>query len=165
MDSSPRFALPFLVPGQMQKEWFHNEALQLADLLLCPIVETLAISDPPSAPVPGSAYIVAAGASGEWAGREGSLAGFTAGGWRFVAPVEGLRALVRSSGETLVRPNGVWEEGLVYAQQYLVDGLPVVQERQPGIALPAGGTVVDLQARTAIGQIIAALSAHGLIEH
>jgi hypothetical protein len=26
-DTTPRFALPFILPGQAQKELFHNEAL------------------------------------------------------------------------------------------------------------------------------------------
>jgi hypothetical protein len=40
MDQSPRFALPFLVPGQAQKELLHNEALQLVEMLLCPVVKS-----------------------------------------------------------------------------------------------------------------------------
>jgi hypothetical protein len=39
MDQSARCGLPFLAPGQAQKEWFHNEALQRIDMLLCPVVE------------------------------------------------------------------------------------------------------------------------------
>lgn len=39
MDQTARFALPMLVAGQSQKEWFHNEALLRADALLCATVE------------------------------------------------------------------------------------------------------------------------------
>jgi hypothetical protein len=36
--------------------------------------------------------------------------------------------------------------------------------RQPAIPVPAGGSAADAEARLAIGQIIAALEAHGLVE-
>ena len=48
MDASARLALPFLVPGQAQKEFFHNEALQLLDIIVQPAVEGAARNDPPS---------------------------------------------------------------------------------------------------------------------
>lgn len=40
----------------------------------------------------------------------------------------------------------------------------VVGPRQAGIASPTGGTTEDVEARTAIDSILAALRAHGLIE-
>jgi hypothetical protein len=39
-----------------------------------------------------------------------------------------------------------------------------VGPRQPGIAPPAGGATLDVEARSAIAAILAALTAHGLIE-
>jgi hypothetical protein len=40
----------------------------------------------------------------------------------------------------------------------------VVGSRATAIADPGGGSTVDSQARTAVGQILAALRQHGLIE-
>lgn len=53
MDQTARFALPYLAPGQMQKELFHNEALLTIDALLCPVVEGEASAAPPSTPAIG----------------------------------------------------------------------------------------------------------------
>jgi hypothetical protein len=80
MDQTARFSLPYLAPGQMQKEFFHNEALQRIDTLLCPIVEGPASATPPSNPPLGSCYLVSAGAVGAWAGHDGALASFSEAG-------------------------------------------------------------------------------------
>ena len=34
MSNTPRLRVPFLSPGQAQKEFFHNEALQTFDILV-----------------------------------------------------------------------------------------------------------------------------------
>src|SRR5688500_11114552 len=103
MDQTARFAIPLLAPGQQQKELFHNEAVQRISLLLCPVVEGSPVANPPANPVIGSCYLVASGATGAWTGQDGALAGFTDGGWRFVAPVEGMRVLNRSNGQYVIR--------------------------------------------------------------
>ena len=153
----------FLSPGQAQKEWLHNEALQRIDMLLCPAVESATLAAPPSSPAVGSCYLVASGATGAWAGQDGSLAAFTDGGWRFVAPVEGTQVLDRSSGESAMFSNGSWETGIVRAQEVRVNGLTILRERQPAVADPAGGSVVDVQCREAVAAILATLRTHGLI--
>jgi len=151
------------VPGQAQKEVWHNEALQRIDLLLSPAVETMTLSAPPSSPARGACYVVASGATGAWAGKDDMLAGYADGGWRFVAPVEGLRLLDRGSGQILLRRDGAWESGIVRAEEVQIGGLTVVRQRQPAIANPTGGTVIDAECRTAIGSILTMLRTHGLI--
>ncbi len=44
MSATPRLSLPFIVPGQAQKELFHNEALQLLDVLVAGAVEGLPLA-------------------------------------------------------------------------------------------------------------------------
>ena len=163
MDQTARFALPYLAPGQLQKEFFHNEALQRIDMLLCPIVEGAATATPPSTPAVGNCYLIAANATGPWAGRDGSLACFSEGGWRFVPPVDGMSLVDRASGQLLSFRNGGWETGIVRAQEVRVDGQAVVRNRQSAIGDPSGGTIIDSQCRTAVAQILAAMRAHGLI--
>lgn len=41
-----RLKLPFLVPGQAQKELFHNEALQIIDMLVQPVVASVGLRQP-----------------------------------------------------------------------------------------------------------------------
>jgi hypothetical protein len=162
MDQSARFALPFLAPGQMQKETFHNEALQAIDMLLCPIVEGLLQSPPMNAAI-GSCYLVAADADGAWSGQDGALACMTDGGWRYVPATEGLSVLDRATGEVIVHRNGNWETGIVRAQEVRINDQVVLRNRQPGIADPASGSIVDNECRAAVSAILTTLRAHGLI--
>ena len=163
MDETARFALPQLAPGQAQKEWFHNEALQRVDLMLCPAIEGPALAAPPASPVAGTCYLVAGSATGAWAGKDGMIAGYSEGGWRFIAPIEGMRVLARSSGLPLLYRGGAWETGIVRAAEVRVSGLTVLRQQQPAIADPTGGSVIDAQCRAAIGSILAMLRTHGLI--
>jgi hypothetical protein len=127
-------------------------------------VEGGALASPPANPPIGACYLVADGASGEWAGQEKFLAAFTEGGWRFVAPVEGARVLDRASGQTIIYRNAAWETGIIRAREVWIDGLAVLRERQPAIVDPAGGSVVDSECRDAVAAILAAMRVHGLID-
>lgn len=163
MDQTARFALPQLFPGQAEKEWYHNEALQRIDMLLCPAVEGSALAAPPANPPTGACYLVAPGATGAWAGQDGALATLTEGGWRFVAPVEGARVLDRTSGQVVLRRGGSWEAGVVRAQEVRINGVTLLRDRQPAVPDPTGGSVIDAPCRTAVANILATLRTHGLI--
>jgi hypothetical protein len=164
MSSTPRLALPFLSPGQAQKELFHNEALQLLDVLVGAAVEEPPRGSPPASPALGSCYLVAASATGAWTGKAGSIAAFTSGGWRFLPPVEGLSVYVRSLGTCAAFRLGTWELGKLRGSSIVIGGDQVIGHRGAAIADPAGGGVVDSEARMAISQVLAALRQHGLIE-
>lgn len=164
MSATPRLLLPFIVPGQAQKELFHNEALQVLDVLVAAAVEGLPLATPPASPAIGASYIVAASPTGAWSGHAQKLAAYTSGGWRFVAPRDGMSAYVRANGKIAVYHDGAWEIGTINGSQLMVDGVKVVGSRIAAIAAPAGGATADAEARAAIGQILAALRQHGLIE-
>ena len=164
MEMTPRLGLPLLVAGQVQKELFHNEALALIDLMVAGSVEGAPLTTPPPSPVIGVFYrVAAAGASGAFAGHEGSLAGWSVAGWRFVAPVEGMRLTDRTSGVELAFRDAAWTSGSLRASEVVIGGLKVLGVRGPVIADAAGGTTIDTQARLATAQILAALRTHGLI--
>lgn len=133
-------------------------------MLVAAAVEGLPTATPPAVPVAGLCYIVGASPTGDWAGQAQKLAAFTSGGWRFIAPFEGLGVYVRGAGTTAVYRGGAWDVGTITGSQVAIDGQQVVGAREAAIAAPAGGTAIDSEARTAIGQILAALRAHGLIE-
>jgi hypothetical protein len=164
MSGTARLGLPFLSAGQAQKELFHNEALQTLDVIVAATVEEPPRSAPPASPAIGAAYIVGASATGAWTGKTQSLAAFTSGGWRFIPPAEGLCAYVKSTGVWATYRAGAWELGNLRGSSVILGGVQVVGARASAIADPSGGTVVDSQARTVLGQILSALRLHGLIE-
>ncbi|HEX8307912.1 MAG TPA: DUF2793 domain-containing protein [Allosphingosinicella sp.] len=163
-DTTPRFALPFILPGQAQKELFHNEALTRIDLALHPAVEGPPGDAPPSAPSAGECWIVAPAATGEWSGRDNMLAIWTEGGWRFLAPRPGTSAWNKASAVPLLWDGSQWGAGELACAGLVVNGVKVVGERLPGVASPSGGTIIDAEARIAINALTAALMSHGLIE-
>jgi hypothetical protein len=163
MSSSVRFNLPFLAPGQAQKEMFHNEALQLLDVIVAACVEEPPRTTPPGSPVPGTCYLVGSGADGAWSQFGLHLAAYTDAGWRFVSPVEGLQAWVRSTQTMAQFRNGAWDVGTISGDRLHIGGKQVVSIRGAAVAGPTGGTVVDLESRSAINAVLDRLRAHGLI--
>ena len=90
MAATSRMALPLLAAGQAQKEITHNEALQLPDMAVQTVVQGAPLAAPPVAPAADAVYLVAAGATGEFAGHDGAMATWSAGGWRFPSTASGI---------------------------------------------------------------------------
>ena len=145
--TSARLGLPLLTTGQAQKEITHNEALALIDLALQPSVLAMDVDVPPSAPTPGETWIVGPAPVGEWVGHAKALAGWTDGGWRFVAASEGMV---------------VWTIADAAPARY-IDGEWAILGPAPAIAAPSGGTTIDVEARTVLTSVLAALRAHRLV--
>jgi hypothetical protein len=146
---TPRIRLPNLVAGQAQKELTVNEALHALDAIVCGVIETAGLGPPPELPAVASSYLVGASTGADWSGREGQVATFTVGGWRYLVPFDGLTMLVKLTGETHRYRDRAWDV--------------MLGPQQPAIANIAGGTTVDVEARAAVGAILSALRAHGLI--
>lgn len=163
MSSSARLSLPFLAPGQAQKEMFHNEALQILDVLVATCVEEPPRVTPPGSPSEGACYVVATAAEGAWAQFANHLAAYAGGAWRFVPATEGMRAWVRSAQVMAEFRNGAWEVGTLTGDRLHIGGQQVVSVRGAAIAAPTGGSLVDLEARSAIDAILDRLRTHGLI--
>ena len=163
MNGTARLSLPFLSPGQAQKEFIHNEALQSLDIAVAAAVEEAPRSDPPTGAALGACYIVGAAPTGEWAGKPQSLACATTGGWRFLAPIEGFSVFVKDLGVWATYRTGDWEIGPLRGSGVFVDGQQVVGARGAAIALASGGATVDSEARAAIEAVLVALRQHGLI--
>ncbi len=162
-DTTTRLNLPFIIAGQAQKEVSHNEALMLIDTIVQPVVVEVAPSTQPVAPVVGQCWIVGAGATGLWAGRGDQMACWTDGGWRFVAPFSGMT--IWSLADALPVQFGAtgWAKGQIRANSLHIGSQQIVGPRGQAISEPVGGTVIDAEARLAIGQILARLRTHGLI--
>jgi len=127
-------------------------------------VEELPRDVPPANPSIGAAYLVGGTPQAEWAGHGLAIAGWTAGGWRFVTPLEGLSAYVRSAQLFAIFRAGAWEIGAVRAERFIVSGQQVIGARAGAVADPAGGTTIDGEARASVSAILDALRGHGLID-
>lgn len=139
--TTPRLGLPMLVTAQAQKEITHNEALVLIDALIAGRAESAGALTPPASPVPGQCWALGASPTGAWVGKGGQLAIWTEGGWRFCDV--GDNFVVRVAG------GGCWRRA---GAGWLAPG---------AVAAPTGGTIIDSEARAAIGQLRAALIAAG----
>ena len=138
--TSPRFGLPLLFAGQAQKEVFVNEAHALTDMLLhCAVQGESEV--PPVEPAEGDTWLVGEEPTGAWTGQAGKLAGWQSGNWLFAAPREGMRVFDLSTGQDRR-----------YTSEWTAPATPSV---------PAGGAVVDAEARAAIAALVAALQQSG----
>ena len=162
-EATDRLGMPFIAPGQAQKETSHNEALAIADMLMQPVVQSVAPPSVPSAPQLGQCWIVGNSPGGAWAGHAGAIACWTAGGWRFSAPFDGMSAWSIADNAPAMRSGGAWEKGILKGVKLLCNGVQTVGARQPAIPGPVGGATIDSQARIALDAILASLRAHGLI--
>ncbi len=163
MSETSRLGLPFIEPGQAQKELFHNEALRRVDIALAAAVESVGANAPPGSPVDGQCHVVGTAPTGAWTGQAKALAGYAAGGWRFVAAVAGMRALDKASGQTATFDGAEWTVGTIKGATLELTGSKVVGARGAAVANPGGGSVVDAEARAAIVSILERMRTHGLI--
>lgn len=161
--TSDRFCLPLLQAGQAQKELTHNEALALIDMLLHARAESATLTAPPPGAVVGQCWIVASGGTAEWSAHDGEIACLTTGGWRFAAPRAGTRVSTADDGLTRVHDGSVWTLDAVRPDGFYAGGVRVVGARASAIADPTGGSVIDVEARAVLAQILSVLTGHGLI--
>jgi len=111
MSDTTHLQLPCLEAAQAQKHVTVNEALRRLDALVHLAVRNRTLAAPPAAPAAGDRHIVAPGASGLWAGREGCIAAWTDGAWMFAAPGTGWRAWIESEGRFVLHDGTGWREG------------------------------------------------------
>lgn len=142
----------------------HNEVLTLLDAAVQPVAIEIAPVAVPSSPSAGQCWIVGDGATGAWAGRDGALAIWSSGGWRFLDPFEGMSIWSLADGVTAQYVASAWTIGKLNTATVFIGGVQVVAARQPAIADPASGSTIDLEARATISQLLDALRTHGLIE-
>jgi hypothetical protein len=70
------------------------------------------LTAPPGSPALGDSYIVATGATGDWAGHDGEVAVYTGSGWAFGAPRVGWLALVEDESVLSAYKSGGWSAGV-----------------------------------------------------
>lgn len=107
--SSPLLSLPYIQPAQAQKHVTHNEALRMLDALVQLSVASRSVTEPPANPTDGARFIVASGATGDWAGQDHAVALNAGGAWLFLTPGTGWRAWVADEGTEVVWQDGMWQ--------------------------------------------------------
>ena len=138
-------------------------ALRLIDIVAAAAVESVGANTPPTSPVEGQCHVVGTAPTGAWAGHAKAIAGYAPGGWRFVAAVAGMNALDKASGQTAAYDGTTWSIGAIKGATLKLGASQVVGARLAAVANPTGGTVIDVEARAAIGLILDRMRTHGLI--
>ncbi len=144
MTDTHNLKLPCIEAAQAQKHVTHNEALRALDAVVQLGVETIGLATPPSSPEEGRRYIVAAGASGAWAGRAGAVAAFQDGAWAFFAPNEGWLAWVADEAMIRVFDGGAWipyASGLTSVNPVPLVGVNTVADATNRLAVKANAVL------------------------
>ena len=115
MADTSQFQLPLLSAAQAQKHVTVNEALAVLDCVSQLRVLDTALTLPPVSATEGDAYLVAAGAGGDWFGYDGQLAIAVNGGWRPVAPKAGWQCFNVSTGTHLLYDGTEWLDSTLAA--------------------------------------------------
>lgn len=140
-----RHRLPLLAVSQAQKEITHNEALAIIDALLHTAIEGVLATMPAVSDADvGKCWVVGPSPTGIWLGKDGFLAVYVGGSWRYIAPQDGMRIWNRASSRHLFRIEGQWLDG-------------------PFIPNPSAGMVVDVEARAALSAILQYFRLIGLL--
>lgn len=67
------------------------------------------LTTPPGSPSAGDRYIVASGATGDWAGQAGNVASYFDGAWAFYTPTEGWLVWVADEDALYYYTGSVWD--------------------------------------------------------
>ncbi|MCB1474385.1 MAG: DUF2793 domain-containing protein [Rhodobiaceae bacterium] len=108
MSETPRLKLPEIASGQAQKHVTHNDALARLDVLVQVAALTRDQTSPPGSPAEGNIHIVAASATGDWAGQDGKLANWRAGSWSFYDAMPGCVAFVIAESVSVLFDGTDW---------------------------------------------------------
>lgn len=110
--------LPLLMPAQAQKHVTVNEALMRLDGQLDLVLQSLTRITPPETVVDGMCWGVPQGAVNAWEGQGGKVAIGANGGWVFVRPGFGRRAVIADQGVGAIHDGTAWVPGAVTLGQH-----------------------------------------------
>lgn len=110
VDTSSSLSLPFIQPSQAQKHVTHNEALRILDAITQLAVVADDLASPPASPAEGARYLVDTDGTDAWADRDGEIALFEDGNWRFFVPRAGWRAYVINRDTVVAFDGAEWAD-------------------------------------------------------
>jgi hypothetical protein len=108
-DTTPRLALPYILPSQAQKHVTHNEALAILDAVAQMVIED-SLATPPTAPLDGQCYWTLPNATDAWTNHDATIAVWQDKSWLFLTPKTGWLAFFRSSSKLLAYNGSGWSE-------------------------------------------------------
>lgn len=109
--TTPSNGIPYVPEDTQDPAAGLNLALNVVDALLQTFVVDMDQTAPPGSPVDGQMHIVAAGATGAWAGQDDKLARYVAASttWQFFAPGTQARLVFnQDDGGLYVWHSGAW---------------------------------------------------------
>lgn len=109
MSNTANLILPYIDPAQAQKSVTHNQALTALDAMVQLAVLDRTLTVPPGSPVDGERHLVAASATGAWAGKDYNVAAYQSGAWNFYPPREGWLCWVAAETLALVYIGSAWQ--------------------------------------------------------
>ena len=112
MTDTANLGLPVIEAAQAQKHVTHNEALRILDALVQLAVLDRDLTAPPGAPNEGERWIVAAAATGDWAGHDDDVAAWQDGAWQFSTPKTGWLAYAVDEAMLLAWDGAAWGAAL-----------------------------------------------------
>lgn len=115
MSDTANLLLPLLAAAQAQKHVTVNEALVRLDALAQLRLQSATVTVPPSAAADGLCWYLPVGAVGDWAGQTGTVAIRFNGGWVFVPPQTGWRALILDEGADAIHDGTGWRRNQLAA--------------------------------------------------
>lgn len=160
MTETNRLGLPLLQAAQAQKHVTVNTALIRLDGLVQLTLQSTSLTVPPATVVDGVSYGVPAGAVNAWGGQDGKVAIGANGGWEFVQPARGWRALVLDEGAAAIHDGSAWRAGMVTLSPFNAGMSLGVAEIDHGVTagpvsvtaalIPANAVVIGVTARVTV---------------
>lgn len=126
MTDTVNLGLPLLAADQAQKHITHNEAILRLDGIVQLAVHDRDLTAPPGGEVDGDRWIVAAGATGAWAGHDHEIALMQDGQWLFLVPRTGWLAWVVDEAAPYHFDGAGWNGSL---------NVPAGSAAMPGLAI------------------------------
>lgn len=161
MTDTPRLALPLIEAAQAQKHVTHNEALLRLDAQIQLAVLDRDLAVPPVTPTDGDAWLVAAGATGDWTGMNGRIAAHRAGAWLFLEPRAGWLCWVADESRLLVHDGAAWVD--FAASSGLLRATALADGSLPGLGIATASDATNRLAVKSDAVLFAAddVSGHG----
>lgn len=142
-DNSTVLSLPLILPAQAQKHVTHNEALRILDVAVQAAVTDRALTVAPATPVQGQRHIIAAGATGDWAGKSGQIALFADGYWSYFAPATGWRVWVQAEDAVATFDGVAWKTAAESAVVVARLGVSATPDATNRLAVSAPATLLN----------------------